>query len=283
MNNNHSSTDPDLRFRKTISMLPMLSAHGWTWELRYFPIPYYKGSKKFWVGTDPDGGEWLVKMRGCIGAYRERAFSIIAQALGILCQSSTFLLMPGGSEPILNGGTSRFQNSKYQGAIHLIEPHDNQPCNDSCPLRGWRSGIHDVRVFEASGVTNSIDFARGSMLGHLLNQYEPAGLLFTKAHTFVQIDNEYMLHSGPVSSSQVLLESHWFKGEDSARIQANMHCARKLCREITQLRDDILHAAAWMPETYKPAFLIAPDASGFCTMNILTIKIRAEDFLRATG
>lgn len=154
------------------SELPLLQSAGtWRWS------PFDKTLCDFWIGDDDEGHRWLVKMRGAFYALRERAFSVVAQSLGIACQSSTFLNLSPHSEPAIHSPEAMLE----QAAIRLIPEHNSECCGKGCPLLSLSIALENANdeflVLKESKLGNVVDVARGEFLGYICDQMEPPGRL----------------------------------------------------------------------------------------------------------
>jgi hypothetical protein len=117
-----------MTFPLSRSLPLLLHACDWIWQPPSTDL-------RFWLGEDAENGRWLVKMRGGFYGVRERAFSIIAQALGISCQSSTFLKIPRKrSRSSASSPDIRSAEDSYQLAILFLEEHANHYCGHGCAL-----------------------------------------------------------------------------------------------------------------------------------------------------
>lgn len=231
-------------FPKSLSLGPLLTSEEWSWE------PF--GFSDFWIGKDRDGQCWLVKFRGGFRAVRERAFSVIAQALGISCQSSTFLTVPKDCPPFLSSQSAIDSTDCCQLAIWLLDEHDHTKLCDPCPLRElnelWCQNPYDISVLRSSPIENAIDIARGEMLGMLCEMHEPPGWFFTTDHRFVQIDNELMFSS---SAGADLHRSPWLQDEGGTK-EAGLNEAIRLCEDILSLPEETFEEALRLPAGYRP-------------------------------
>ena len=50
--------------------MQVLDTAGWTWARSLTTTV----GRRFWVGTDPNGGKWVSKLRGSFRGYRELVF-----------------------------------------------------------------------------------------------------------------------------------------------------------------------------------------------------------------
>jgi len=257
---------PEMDFPLSRSLPPLLSTDGWIWHPP-------SGRLCFWVGEDADGTHWLVKCSGGFCAVRERAFSIIAQELGISCQSSTFLKFPRNCPPFRSGDASDI----HQLAILFLKEHEpRQPC-DNCPLealnRQWQGSPYNVEALRASPIADAIDMARGEMLGMLCEMHEPPGRLFTREHGFVQIDNELMFSC---SAGANLWDSPWVT--DDGRIKpCGLNEAVRLCEQVLSLPDEVFQEALRLPPGYRPRMIWS------VRREIDAIRPRARTFLETAA
>ena len=178
-----------MSFPPSRSLPPLLHADDLKWRVPTEDL-------RFWTCMDATGARWLVKLRGGFYAVRERAFSVIAQALDISCQSSTFLKMPPRRQPWPVPANRSESTDVHQLAIRLLDEHSRSSHCPNCPLPELNTQFakrpYDLDVLRQSRVTKLLDWARGEMLGMLCEMHEPPGRLLTTSHEFVQIDNELM-------------------------------------------------------------------------------------------
>lgn len=262
----------DLGFPLSRSLPPLLSPEGWSWH-------YLSNNQRFWIGEDLDGLRWLVKFRGGFYAVRERGFSIIAQALGISCQSSTFLKVPQNCLAFQQNHPRTDYDDAYQLATWFFDEHEPSPaqtCID-CPLetlnRLWESRPYDVGILHTSSVAHAIDIARGEMLGMLCEMHEPPGRLFTRDHRFVQIDNELMFSN---CAGAKLCDSPWVMDDGNIR-QSGLDEAIHLCKQVLSLPDEIFDEAIRLPPGYCPRMCWSVQNE------IYNIQPRARKFLKMTA
>ena len=207
----------------------------------------------FWTGVDTQNTRWLVKLRGGLYAVREHAFSVIAQALNISCQSSTFLKMPSQLESWPFSIRGFESEDDCQLAIWLLDEHDRyHQCRDDCPLAELDHELqlrpYDLGVLRKSRVANALDWARGEMLGMLCEMHEPPGQLVTTDHTFVQIDNELMFVR---SAGADLRKSPWVVDHIDRIRPAGLDEAIYLCKRLLSLPDKVFQGAIRMPAEYR--------------------------------
>jgi len=214
-------------------------------EWRWFPPV---GKLPFWIGEDSKGTQWLIKCTGGFRSVRERAFSLIAQELGISCQSSTFLKLSSNCPPFVSGATT----DCHQLAIQFLDEHDYEEVCENCPLeelrKSWKDKPFDVGILNTSRIRNAIDIARGEMLGMLCEMFEPPGRLFTRDHVFVQIDNELMFACEACAN---LWDSVWVREHGKIKPYGLTEAIR-LCECILSLRDEIFREAIELPDGYRP-------------------------------
>jgi hypothetical protein len=239
-------------------------------EWRWLPLAH---RQLFWLGEDKTRTRWLVKCRGGFRSVRERAFSLIAQELGISCQSSTYLKLPADSPPFLRGDAT----DTHQLAILFMDEHSVLEDCENCPLNElkehWKDKPYDVDILNDSRVGNAIDIARGELLGMLCEMFEPPGRLFTRDHIFVQIDNELMFSKRAGAN---LWDSPWIEGEHGAK-PSGLTLAIRLCEEVLSLPNDIFEKALELPPNYRPKMTWS------LRKEIDAIRPRARRFLREAG
>lgn len=217
-----------------------LSAEEWTWA---------KGSLRhdYWIGTDPKGSQWLVKMSGSFYAHRERAFDCLAQSLGLSCQSCVYVTLAPGCPPPAGAG----DEEPCQGALALLPEHDLS-CDSSCPLRLLREqpqpeGNDRLRVLQASGIKAATDWFVGDVLGYLCGANERVDVLFTPDHHLFLIDNEQAFSSSP-QDPMSFIEAETQDGSISP-------VAREIllpkCHLMASLSDAQLESFASVPAGYE--------------------------------
>ena len=255
-----------MSFPSTSDLPMLLNANDLSWK------PPSDGLR-FWTCRDADGTSWLVNLRGGFRAVRERAFSIIAQALGLSCQSSTYLRMPSHPDPWPSVPAMHESSDDCQLAIWFLDEHPHPSLCDNCPLltlnEQFKNRPYDVDVLRRSPVTNVLDWARGEMLGMLCEMHEPPGRLFTADHSFVQIDNELMFSR---SAGADLRDSPWVVDETRRINAAGLSEAIHLCEQVLSLPDTVFREALRMPEGYNPPMVWS------VRKEIDRIRLRARDF-----
>ena len=256
-----------MSFPPSRSLPPLLHADDLEWHP---PTEHLR----FWTCTDATGTRWLVKLRGGFYAVRERAFSIIAQALDISCQSSTFLKMPPRRKPWPIPAQRSGARDVYQLTIWLLNEHPHPSHCANCPLPELKTQFeslpYDLDVLRRSRVTRLLDWARGEMLGMFCEMHEPPGQLFTASHAFVQIDNELMFCR---AAGADLRDSPWVT-DDANRIRpSGLEEAIRLCEQVLSLPEAVFQDAIRMPEGYRPRMLWS------VRKQIGLVRPRARDFL----
>ena len=256
------------RFPSSLELPELLHAEDLTWSPPSDRL-------RFRTCVDADGVRWLVKLRGGFNAVRERAFSVIAQSLGLSCQSSTYLRMPSHRERWPFEPASYESDDACQLAIRLLDEHPHPSSCDDCPLPTLnavcRHRPHDIEELKTFPVRNILDWPRGEMLGMLCNMHEPPDRLFTPDHALVQIDNEQMFsrHAGAD-----LRDSPWVVDESGRVSAAGLNAAIHLCQQVSSLPDAVFRDALRMPVGYRPEMLWS------VRREIDRIRPRARDFLR---
>ena len=235
-----------MSFPPSFSLPQLLHANDLDWQT------HTEGSD-IWTCTDATGTRWLVKLRGGFHAIRERAFSVIAQALDTSCQSSTFLKMPPRRKTWPIPATTSGPTDVNQLAIRLLDEHPHYSHCTNCPLpelnTQFRRRPYELDVLRRSTVTRLLDWARGEMLGMLCEMHEPPGQLFTTSHEFVQIDNELMFSR---DAGTDLRDSPWV-ADDAKRIRpSGLEEAIRLCEQVLSLPDAVYQDAIRMPKGYRP-------------------------------
>lgn len=252
--------------RPSRSLPPLLTPDGWRW----FPP---NRRLCFWIGQDRSGTRWLVKCTGGFRSVRERAFSLIAQELGISCQSSTFLKLPQDCPPVIKHDAC----DPHQLAIVFLDEHDPEASCNNCPLEVLRehrqAEPYDVDVLKNSLVVNATDIARGQMLGMLCEMFEPPGRLFTRDHKFVQIGNELMFYRHAGAN---LLDLPWLWKNEKIN-PSGVSEAISLCERTLSLPDESFREALAMPPNYKP------EMKWSLQKEIDEIRPRAKRFLQLVG
>jgi len=174
---------------KLAELEPHVFADGWRWQ----PSPAKRGQ---WIGIDEEGRKWLVMSTGSFDAMRERVFDLIAQGLGLSCQSCIFITLPKEAEPLRYATHAEV----YQGAITYIPPHDSRPCSKTCALEPWVGSGHDasfVRFLAEGRIKNATDLLVGNVLGYLFGASERLEFVISTEHRLFLVDNEYTLLGRP--------------------------------------------------------------------------------------
>ena len=259
---------PNMTFPSSLDLPILLNAEALTWTPPSDDLP-------FWTCLDTHGTRWLVKLRGGCRAVRERAFSVIAQALGLSCQSSSYLKMPSHPNPWPFSPARHESSDDCQLAIWFLDKHPHPSLCDNCPLLAlneqFRNRPYDVDVLRRSPVTYALDWARGEMLGMLCEMHEPPGRLFTADHSFVQIDNELMFSR---SAGADLRDSPWVVDDGGRMKVAGLDEAIHLCEQVLSLPATVFRDAIRMPRGYNPRMIWS------VRREIDRIRPRARDFLQ---
>ena len=233
----------------TLELTELLNADDLTWSPPSDDLP-------FRTCLDPDGVRWLVKFRGGFNAVRERAFSVIAQSLGLSCQSSAYLRMPSQPEHWPFVPATHESTDDCQLAIWFLDEHPPPSRCDNCPLLvlndQFRKRPYDIELLRMSPIADILDWPRGEMLGMLCEMHELPGRLFTADHSFVQIDNELMFsrHAGAD-----LRDSPWVSGGSGRLNREGLNEAIRLCERVSSLPEAVFREALRMPDGYVPTML----------------------------
>lgn len=227
-----------------ISDLPnVLTADEWKWEKHVTPTGIYK----FWVGTNLQGKQWMVKMRGSVYAFRERVFGALAQRLGLSCQTSVYLILPKDCPPMQEAQSAE----RYQLALWLLQEHKPGPCSKECPKEQLYKNLNDPALDRASVLLTSkvlyaIDMAKCNIMVYLCGANEPSGELFTQAHEFVQIDNELMFLTHPCD----IWQCEWLKSPDGGISEKGLQIATDLCPIFAEVTDSEIESICDVPPGY---------------------------------
>ena len=127
---------------------------------------------------------------------RERVFDLIAQELGVSCQSCVFLTLPERAEPLRQAPRAEV----YQGAITYIPRHGSTPCRANCALEPWLCGERPaswVRFLAEGRIKNATDLFVGNILGYVCGAYERLEFVISTRHQLFLVDNEYTLLNPP--------------------------------------------------------------------------------------
>jgi hypothetical protein len=237
----------------TIDDLPhRLRTEGWTWN----PLGQDLHPRRFWVGTDKDGRNLVVKMRGKWDAIRERVYSSLAQIVGICTQSSVYLILDLDAAPLHDANLPRNERTRYQSGLWMFKEHAVGTCGPECPMSNPSDSQDDPRaVFDAwlrSGIRNPWDWFDATMLGYLCAKFEPSGQLITTSHLWVQIDNEYMFSAWPFKRGNVAgdaldgMRKDAFMKVNGANLRLNDLCAR-----VSEVTDAEIERILEVPEDYR--------------------------------
>jgi hypothetical protein len=191
------------------------------------------------IGIDHESTRWLVPIRGSIKAHQEHVFSLLAQRLGISCQSSVYLHIPATNRPAMEDTVNE---ECSQLAICLIDEHPKQKCGEDCPLGEFKNSIEtedQLDQFVNSGLPHVGDFVNGDILSYLCGGAEKNDRLWTIAHEYVLIDNERMFEC-----EANLEECWWMKFPTGEKL------ACEISRRLTLISDNELRAMTKLPDTY---------------------------------
>jgi hypothetical protein len=219
---------------------PLLGTRGWSWKSFTPPNSFHTD---FWIGTDPDGTQWVTKLSGGFCAYREIAFAKLAQSMGWSCQSSVFMRLDEESAHTLGVATGEIHAAHW-----FLREHAATLCSHNCdmrPLQGLR--LRSVSDLNGSTVSHLMDWPKAEIANYVFGGLEPPDQLFTTAHEFVIIDSETMFASGPVEFDK----DHWWC--DSSIVS-------DVCRNICALTDAQIEDALSIPSevTIHESWPIAP-------------------------
>jgi hypothetical protein len=255
----------DFGFPTSLSLPILLRGDSWQWEIREFL------GKEYWIGTDPDGQQWLIKPRNGIHVACERVFSIIAQSIGIRCQSSAYLKVPKNSPPRTNRTACLPPDANCHLAIWFFDEHPAERCGDDCSIPSDASMPDEGATYDSMahdlGYENMMHYVRGQMLACLCNLEEPIEFLLTTDHELILIDNEFMWYCEQDLRDSPLLLSNGLI--DKSKLQI----ATKLCEEVIALPDEIFERALRLPYRCKPKEI------GGLNGRVLKTKARAQKFL----
>ncbi len=222
-------------FPKTRELELVSDATGWQWTQLHPDKP------DIWKAVDRGGEPWFVKFRGSANALEERAFSVIAQELGISCQSAKFLDVPADSDPWKSLGSGP-DPQIYPVALSYFEKHGVYFCDD-CPIELLYNNIcnygHDISLLNNSKIKNALDIARGEMLAFLCEVHDGSEKLITTQHMFVQIDNETGFRSGGDNNP---FRSPWARETEEGRREAEI-----LCEKFADLGSSVIDEALRVP------------------------------------
>ena len=222
------------------SELPkLIDCSDWMWQKPPRSENWIGMKPDWWVGTDADGGRWLVKMTGGTSGYREHVFTSLAQRLGISCQSSAYLLIASEkAEPRLHTQGSE----PYQLALWLMDEHADQPCSADCvcaDIFGKDMDFPAIRRASTAGIAFIEDLVRADVLGHLCGQDEPHDHFLTCNHEYVSIDHELMFVREPGLNG-----CHWHDCKTARPVML------EVCRNLERIEDHELLEFTTIPNGY---------------------------------
>lgn len=224
----------------------LFDAADWSWSRESLGASRTT-RRSFWIGTDPSGQRWLVKLRGSFAAYRERVFGSLAQMLSLSCQTSAFLMLPDDADPIKADPT----RERCQGAIWLLQEHqgcDLSPCPISTCFELFAAESNWVAALGRCALKHAVDEARACILAYLCGANEPSDVLITADHQVVIIDNEFMFSSGP-TIGELLRDSRLLQ-PDGAMWEEARSLTRDLCERFAELTDGELDRCLAVPDGY---------------------------------
>ena len=226
-------------FPRNSELPQLIDCSDWVWQKPPRRQNCSGMKPEWWIGTDADGGRWLVKMRDGTFGYREHVFTSLAQRLGISCQSSAYVLIASEkAEPRLH----TLDSEPYQLALWLMDEHTNQPCSADCCCAhffGKNMDFPAIRRASTAGIAFIEDLVRADMLGHLCGQDEPHDHFLTCNHEYVSIDHERMFVREPSLNS-----CHWHDCESARPV------ILEVCRNFVLVGDDELLEFAKLPGGY---------------------------------
>jgi len=245
-----------MRYPKIVELPLQVDATNWTWSKTE--------DNGFYIGHETNGTNWLVKCRGSFYALRERAAAYLMQAVGINTQSSSFLVLPNNSLPVLE----KPNIERYQLAILYIDEH-NGDCvaGDSCPLNNINEQFNKAPFLKACSISNMIDWVKLEVMACLCGANEPSGRLFSKDHTMFVIDNEQMFSTRP---SNPIGCTSWFEEE----YDATMKLTLDLCEKLSKMTKQDINIFTTIPDGY-----IVNEQWSIAELMTLTVQY-AKDFLQ---
>ncbi len=220
-----------------IENLPLeVDSSSWNWSKA--------DNGEFWIGHDKDGNKWLMKGRGSFYALRERASAYLLQSIGINSQSSSFIILPEDSLPVLE----KSDIERYQLAIRYIDEHgENCKAEENCLLKGLHDQFHEaskkVSFLERCYIKNIIDWVKMEVMACLCGANEASGRLFSQDHIMYVIDNEQMFSTIP---SNPITYTSWFEIE----FDATMKITLDLCEKLSNINERDIKVFTTIPENY---------------------------------
>ncbi len=249
-----------MRYPKIVDLPLQVDAANWRWSKTK--------NNKFWIAHEINGTKWLVKCRGGFYALRERAAALLMQTVGINSQSSSFLVLPNNSLPVLE----KYDIERYQLAIRYIDEHIGECIDgDNCPLNKLNEEFDKapkkVSFLETSSVSNMIDWVKLEVMACLCGANEPSDRLFSTDHKMYVIDNEQMFSTKP---SNPIGCTNWFKEE----YDATMDLTLNLCERLSKINKRHIQMFTAIPDGY-----IVNELWSITELMALTVQ-SAKDFLR---
>ncbi len=202
----------------------------------------------FWVGTDNEGRDWLVKLRGSFYAYREHISSFLMQDLGLQTQSSSYIILEKDSPPLID----KQDSERYQLAIMMLDEHAHDgTCykESECPLADindrFNKASNKIEFLKEINVGHMIDWVKLEILACLCGANEPSEYIITKTHQLYVIDNEKMFSTKPCDP---ITCSNWFGHQTYV---SAMEMTLELCNQLSHLREKDIQEFSTLPEGYK--------------------------------
>jgi hypothetical protein len=252
-----------MRYPRIVDLPLQVDATNWTWSKTE--------DNKFYIGHEANGTKWLVKCRGSFYALRERAAASLMQAVGINTQSSSFLVLPDSSLPVLEKPSIE----RYQLAILYIDEH-NGDCvaGDRCPLKNIDEQLNKahkkVSFLKACSIPNMIDWVKSEVMAYLCGANESSGILLSKDHIMFVIDNEQMFSTKPIYPIKY---PSWFEEE----YDATMSLTLDLCEKLSKITKQDINIFTTVPDGYVVNEL-------YSIKDLMTLTVQyAKNFLRTYG
>jgi hypothetical protein len=211
----------------------LLSTDQWKWEKPQSGGCYSEG---FWVGTDPEGKKWFVKLKGSFYGYRELVFSRIALLLGWSHQRSLFASF---SEETLARLKPKFDDRFHVVSAFLEQHGDPKKCRD-CPLVMFQrlDSKPSIRALKAIPITNILDLPRSEIAAFLFGSNDGPEPLYTQDHRMIMIDSEQFFSGSPSDPRN----SEWWMDKDEGP-----KLVVEVCLAIGSLSDEQLEECLRIP------------------------------------
>lgn len=248
-----------MRYPKIVDLPLQVDATNWHWSKTQ--------NNKFWIGHETNGTKWFVKCRGSFYALRERSTAFLMQKIGINSQSSSFLVLPDNSRPVLE----KHDIERYQLAIRYIEEH-NAGCIDgtNCPLNKLDEGLNKapkiVSFLKTFPISNLIDWIKLEVMACLCGANEKSEILFSRGHKTYVIDNEQMFSTKPINPIGC---APCFEEEYDAAMDLTL----SLCEQLAKINKRHIQRFTAIPDGY-----IVNELWSISELMKLTVQF-AKDFL----